>query len=74
MENDIFDNTDSIFQLHLFDCNTDTKKKKKKRWFTLAKPKTVVRGGKGVCQYYKINETKLTLEQRFGEKVESFDI
>ena len=74
MENGISDNTDSIFQLNLFDCNYSNKKKKKRRWFTLSKPKTVVRGGKGVRQYYKIDETKLTLEQRFGQKVQSFEI
>ena len=42
----------------------------KKHWFTLSKPKQVSKGGKGIRQYMKIDETKLSSEQRLGENVE----
>ena len=45
------------------------KKKKNKRWFNLAKPKEVTKGAKGVHQYYKIDESKLSAEQRLGHNV-----
>ena len=54
--------SDSIFKPHNFDVKTD-KENKNNQWFTLAKPKEVTKGGKGVRQYFKIDETKLSLEQ-----------
>ena len=73
MEEEIGDDNNSLFQLNLFDMNYP-KKRKNLRWFTLSKPKHVTKGGKGIQQFYKINETKLTLEQCFGNKIETFDI
>ena len=60
---------DSIFKPHNFDVKSE-KKHKNKRWFTLAKPKEVTKGGKGVRQYFKIDETKLSLEQRLGRQID----
>ena len=61
--------SDSIFKLHTFDVKID-KKTKNKRWFTLAKQKEVTKGGKVVRQYFKIDETKLSLEQRLGRQID----
>ena len=60
---------DSIFKPHNFDVKMD-KKNKNKRWFTLSKLKEVTKGGKGVRQYFKIDETKLSLEQRLGRQID----
>ena len=49
MENNITLSNDSEFQMNLFDLNNGKKEKKKTvRWFTLAKPKHVVKGGRGI--------------------------
>ena len=66
----------SNFQQNLFDEKKSKKKYKGCRWFTLAKPKEVLKGAKGVRQYFKIDESKLSMEQRFGKKVsiENFEI
>ena len=69
MESDIKNTNISNFQQHLFDQNKTKKKYKSRRWFTLAKPKEVLKGAKGVRQYFKIDESKLSMEQRFGKKV-----
>ena len=71
MESDEENRNNSIFQNNLFDkkSNNGKKKYKNRRWFALSKPKQVSRGGKGIRQFYKIDETKLTMEQRFGCKV-----
>ena len=45
------------------------KPKRKARWFHLAKPQQVTKGGKGIRQYYRIDETKLTSEQRIGSEI-----
>ena len=63
------DTSNSNFQQNLFDITKYKKKYKSRRWFTLSKPKEVLKGGKGVRQYFKIDESKLTLEQHFGQKV-----
>ena len=34
------------------------------------KPKEVTKGGKGVRQYFKIDDTKLSLEQRLGRQID----
>ena len=46
------------------------KKGKTKRWFNLSKPKEVTKGAKGVRQYFKIDESKLSAEQRLGQEVD----
>ena len=63
------DTSISNFQQNLFDVTKYKKKYKSRRWFTLSKPKEVLKGGKGVRQYFKIDESKLSLEQCFGQKV-----
>ena len=69
MDVDDFNYSDLIFKPHNFDVKTD-KNKKNKRCFTLSRPKEVTKGGKGVRQYFKIDETKLSLEQRLGRQID----
>ena len=69
MESDVKNTDISNFQQNLFDENQSNKKYKCHRWFTLAKPKEVLKGGKGVRQYFKIDESKLSMEQCFGKKI-----
>ena len=62
--------TDSYnFKNHPFDMNTHRKKCKNKRWFGLSKSKQVAKGGHGIRQFFKIDETKLTSEQRIGKQI-----
>ena len=54
---------------HPFDqCSSNTKAKKKKLYI-LGKPKQITKGGHGIRQYMKIDETKLTAEQRYGKEL-----
>ena len=69
MDSSKIDTSTSSFQQNLFDVNKANKKYKSRRWFTLSKPKQVLKGGKGVRQYFKIDESKLSMEQRFGKKI-----
>ena len=57
-----------VFGTHAFD-QPSRKKKKHKKMYVLAKPKSIAKGGQGVCQYLKIDETKLTSEQRDGKQI-----
>ena len=57
------------FKCNTFDLKVMEKPKRKARWFHLAKPQQVTKGGKGIRQYYRINETKLTSEQRIGSEI-----
>ena len=43
----------------------------KSNWFTLSKPKQVAKGGHGIRQYFKIDETKLTAEKRLGKNLDA---
>ena len=70
LESDIRNSDDNIFGSTAFDVKGLKKSKTKKHWFTLSKPKQVSKGGKGIQQYMKIDETKLSSEQRLGENVE----
>ena len=36
--------------------------------FKLSKPKQITKGGKGICQFLAVDESELTMEQRFGKK------
>ena len=69
MDEDIENTGESLFSPCAFDLRVDKKKKIKKRWFTIAKPKQVTKGAKGVRQYFKIDESKLSLEKRLGDQV-----
>ena len=69
MEEDIEKTGKSLFSTSAFDLTVDQKKKCKKHWFTIAKPKQVTKGAKGVRQYFKIDESKLPLEKRLGDQV-----
>ena len=68
MEDEPMVSDPGLFKTHNFDLPT-TKKTKSKRWFTLAKPKEVTKGAKGVWQYFKIDESKFSAEQRLGHNV-----
>ena len=58
------------FKNHLFDKYRHIlKKRAKSNWFTLSKPKQVAKGGHGIRQYFKIDETKLTAEKRLGKNL-----
>ena len=48
-------------------------KKKKTNWFKLSKPKQVAKGGHGIRQYYKIDETKLSAKKRLGRNIQPND-
>ena len=76
MEMDNSNSSINSYAPSAFDVKVDKKKKIKKRWFTLAKPKEVTKGGKGIRQYFKFDETKLTMEQRLGKtiSIENCDI
>ena len=41
----------------------------KSNWVTLSKPKQVAKGGHGIRQYFKIDETKLTAEKCLGKNL-----
>ena len=70
LESEVRNSDNNIFGSTAFDVNRVKKSKTKKHWFTLSKPKQVSKGGKGIWQYMKIDETKLSSEQRLGENVE----
>ena len=57
------------FKCNTFDLKVLERNKRKTRWFHLAKPQQVTKGGKGIRQYYRIDETKLTAEQRLGSEI-----
>ena len=37
--------------------------------YVLSKPKQIEKGGRGAQKYFKIDETKLTAEQRYGKNI-----
>ena len=63
-------NVDAItFSNHPFDISHGRRTRKSKNVFKLSKPKQVTKGAKGIQQYLTIDETKLTMEQRFGKNI-----
>ena len=69
------DNADDYdFKNHVFDKSKHKRKRKpKSNWFTLSKPKQVAKGGHGIRQYYKIDETKLSAEKCLGKNLHAND-
>ena len=57
------------FKNHPFDKSRNRRKKSMHKLDSLSKPKGITRGGKGICQFLAIDETKLNMEQRFGKKL-----
>ena len=57
------------FQTDPFDIKKNCTPRKKNKQFVLSKPKQITRGGHGIRQYMKIDETKLLTEERFGKKI-----
>ena len=68
LESEVRNSDDNIFASTAFDVKGSKKSKNKKHWFTLSKPKQVSKGGKGIRQYMKIDETKLSSEQKTRRK------
>ena len=54
---------------HPFDYQKLWKKNKSRKWFKLSKPKQVAKGGHGICQFFRVDEMKLSDEQQFGKKI-----
>ena len=54
---------------HAFDLPSQRPKKRSKKMYRLAKPMQITKGGHVIRQYIKIDETKLTSEQRFGKEI-----
>ena len=57
------------FQMHPFDVKKTHTSQKKNKQFILSKPKQITRGGHGIRQYMKVDETKLLAEECFGKKL-----
>ena len=72
MEN-IGDEVSEQFTDHLFD-QIPTRRKTQKKLVTLSKPKSITKGGRGIRQYLRIDETKLTHEQRLGRKISTDEL
>ena len=72
---EIEQSTDNMQVLdHPFDKKIKNKKSKTKKFFSLSKPKQITKGGRGIRQFFKIDETRLTDEQRFGKKINISEI
>ena len=59
-----------LFGVHAFDQPSGKKKNHKKMYV----PKSIAKGGQGVHQYLKIDETKLTSEQHYGKEINLLNI
>ena len=57
------------YKNHPFDRSRTHRKKQSKKFFHLAKPKGITKGGRGIRQYISVDESKLTMEQRLGKKI-----
>ena len=58
-----------IFSNHPFDMSHTVHRQKSKKLFKLSKPKQVTKDAKGICQLLTVDETKLTMKQRFGRNI-----
>ena len=59
---------------HPFDMNNKGLRKKRKKLWTLSKPKQITRGGRGIRELFRIDEGRLTAEQRFGKDIDMKEI
>ena len=62
-----------LFRNHPFDKAT-SKMKKKRKLLSISKPKCITRGVRGIRQFIRINEEKLTDEQRLGRNISMSEI
>ena len=62
-----------LFRNHPFD-KALSKKKKKRQLLSISKPKCITRGVRGIRQFIRINEEKLTDEQRLGRNISMSEI
>ena len=58
------------FKNHPFDKSSTQCKRNVHKWFKLSKPKQIMKVGKGIRQFLAVDESKLTMEQRFGKKIQ----
>ena len=58
---------------HPFDYPIHNARKKKRKDFVISKPKHVTKGGQGIRQFLKVDESKLSAEQRLGRKLKESD-
>ena len=63
----------ALFRNHPFDKALG-KKNKKRRLLSISKPKCITRGVRGIRQFIRINEEKLTDEQRLGRNISMSEI
>ena len=56
------------FNNHPFDKSNTHHKHNVHKLFKLSKPKQITKEGKGIRQFLAVDESKLTMEQRFGKK------
>ena len=57
--------------IRLISTGISKTKRLKNNWFTLSKPKQVAKGGHGIRQYFKIDETELTAKKRLGKNLDA---
>ena len=58
---------------HAFDYPVPHTRKKKRKEFFISKPKHVTKGGQGIRQFLKVDESKLSAEQRLGRHLKESD-
>ena len=58
-----------IFKNHPFDASNNYGKRRPHKLVNVSRPKQIAKGGKGIRQFYTIDETKLTHEQCFGKMI-----
>ena len=58
------------FKNHPFDKSSTRHKCNVHKLFKLSKPKQITNRGKGIRQFLAVDESKLTMEQRFGKKIQ----
>ena len=69
METDNSQLSSYIFKNHPFDASTNHGKKRSHKLVNVSRPKQIAKGGKGIHQFYTIDETKLTHEQHLGKMI-----
>ena len=74
MEVDDSELSSYVFKNHPFDVSKKFGKPKRKKLATISQPRQIAKGGKGIQQYYRIDETKLSAEQRLGKNITANDL
>ena len=74
MEVDDSELSSYVFKNHPFDVSKKFGKPKRKKLATISQPRQIAKGGKGIRQYFRIDETKLSAEQRLGKNITAKDL